>query len=208
MAPNPHKLTLSKDAFSPSSEGQNSNSNDDYPSQVKLVISGSAGGKAVDSLAVDWRQNGFGKEKGKTTLSGIIYELGHGEKADPALEGFSVANEAPGNVPLTLIHPLVKGVDGGFPPVNTSPQHAYFNFSFPTITKAEQIQGKENETKWLAIFKEASQRSLTIELSLGGDESVREAVEKLIGKAWDEEAERAKAEGQDVNTTGARIIFG
>lgn len=206
MAPNPHKLTLSKDAFSPSSEGQNGGSNE-YPSQVKLVISGSAGGKAVDLLAIDWRQNGFGKNKGKTTLSGIIYELSHGEKADPALEGFSVANEAPDNVPLTLIHPLVKGVDGGFPPVNTSPQHAYFNYSLPTITKAEQIQG-ENEQKWLALFKEASQRSLTIELSLGGDESVREAVEKLIGKAWDEEAERAKAEGQDVNTTGARIIFG
>ncbi|UZJ57548.1 hypothetical protein CBS101457_006868 [Exobasidium rhododendri] len=204
MAPNPHKLTLSKDAFAPSNEAQSTVN--EYPEEVKLVISGSAGAKAIDSLAVNWKKDGFGMAKGKTALTGIIYELGQGEAADPTMEAFSVASETPGNIALTLIHPLVGGVNAKLPPPDSAPQHAYICFSLPTITKEEQLQG-ENEGKWLAMFKEASERKLTLELALDGDESVHEAVEKLLGKAWDEEAERAKENGEDVNSTGVRIIF-
>jgi hypothetical protein len=199
--PNPHNLTLSKDAFSHSNESKA----DEYPSEVKLVICGSAGVKAIDSLAIGWKEDGFGKTKGKTTLTGIIYEVGHGETADSAMEQFSVAHKV-GGVATTLIHPLPKGVSGGFPPKDTAPPQVHINYSLPTIHKAEEIQGA-NEEKWLAFLKEASERSLTVELGIGGDESVREAVEKLLGKAWDEEAERCKKEDKDVNTVGARIIF-
>ena len=206
MAPNPHKLTLSKDAFAHPSEAPKNV--DEYPGQVRLVVCGSAGAKAIDSLAVDWKQSGLGKIRGKTTLAGIVYELGHGEQADKALEAFSVANEAPGNVPVTLVHPLAGGIEAAkLPPPNTAPPQATICFSLPTIAKAGDIQGAAEE-KWLALFKEASERGLTLEIALtGGDESVREAVEKLLGKAWDEEAERAKRDDKDVSTTGVRIVF-
>lgn len=208
MAPNPHKLTLSKDAFGQGANGSgNGNNGSNYPTEVRLIVSGSAGGKAIDSLASDWKVDGFGKERGKTKLAGIIYELGHGEKADPSLEAFSVANEAPGFVPVTLIHPLVGGPSQDFHEPNAAPPQVFIAYSLPTIYKADDVQG-DNEEKWLNLLKTASERSLTLELAVGADDTVREAVEKLLGKAWDEEAERVKGEGKDVNTTGVRIIFG
>ncbi|PWN93595.1 hypothetical protein FA10DRAFT_26965 [Acaromyces ingoldii] len=218
----PHNLPpLSKDAFAPSPD-QGSTANN-RPSLVRLVVSGSAGPKAVDALAQGWKKNGFGSGKNETQLSGIVYELARADKPEPALEAFGVSNEAPNNIPLTLVHPLTVASGQLLPQLpakDTAPPHAYIAFALPTITSAASLEG-DNEAKWLAFLREASERNLTLELALpdprttsgkGTDEEaekIREALERVLGKAWDEEVERNKKEGEESgpNTKGLRIIL-
>lgn len=209
MAPRPQNLKLSQDAFQSASAGDGSAARNGRPEKVRLVIGGSAGIPALNELTLMFKQEGFGKEKKSTQLGGVAYEMQPNDKADSALDSFKVAFESPGNVPVTLIHPLPGAIDAKkLPPPDTPPQFAQVCFALPTIRSASEVQG-DHEQKWLELFELASERKLTLELAVASDEKVREAVEKLLGKAWDQETAAAKKAGKEdeVNQNGVRFIF-
>jgi len=82
----------------------------------------------------------------------------------------------------------------------------------PTLTSADAL--RSNLDEWLKFLATAGERNYTLELALpqGGQgseaEQLREAVEELLGKAWDASNEQAKQDGSDVLTNGARILIG
>lgn len=209
MAPKPQNLKLTQEAFQNANAVDASAARNGRPEKVRLVIGGSAGIPALNELTLSFKNDGFGKEKKSTKLGGVAYEMQPNDKADVALDSFKVAFESPGNVPVTLIHPIPGAIDAKkLPPPDTPPQFAQVCFTLPIIRSASDVQG-DNEQKWLELLEVASERKLTLELAIVQNEQVREAVEKLLGKAWDQEVEAAKKAGKEdeVNKNGVRIIF-
>ena len=87
------------------------------------------------------------RPKSSTKLGGLAYEMQPNDKADLALDSFKVAFETPGNIPVTLIHPLSGTVDAkNLPPPDTPPQFAQVCFTLPTIRKASEVQGDNERT--------------------------------------------------------------
>lgn len=209
MAPKPQNLKLSEEALQNANAIDSSAARNGRPEKVRLVIGGSAGIPALNELTLSFKNEGFGKDKKSTKLGGVAYEMQPNDKADSALDSFKVAFETPGNVPVTLIHPIPGTIDAKkLPPPDTPPQFAQVCFTLPIIRSASDVQG-DNEQKWLELFEVASERRLTLELAIVQSEEVREAVEKLLGKAWDQEVAAAKKAGKEdeVNKNGVRIIF-
>lgn len=206
-------LKLSSDVFQQTNQLKTGNAATglERPETVRVVLTGSASLPALDSITRKWKADGFGSKPGNTKLGGVVYEMLQSDKTDQTLDAFGIAHESPGNLPVTLVHPIPGDIDASkLPSPDTAPQFATICFSLPQIRSAADLQGG-NEKKWLDLFKVASERELTLELSVvPNDDSVREALESILGKAWDQEVEAArKADNEaSINEKGARIVIG
>lgn len=186
------------------------------PSQVTLVVGGSAGVVSLDALAKKLKEGGkFGTSSG-TSLRAIVYEASQGEGPD-STHDVTVSLGAENFTPITIVTPLSATTGApALPDAKAKPRHMAQAYALPAFASAAAL--KQHAEAWLAFLDEASKRGYTLDLALaqsaskGGKEAeeLREAVEELLGKAWDREHERAKAEGweDDINNRGVRLVFG
>jgi len=190
------------------------------PAQVTLVVGGSAGVVAVDALAKKLKESGkFGTTSG-TKLRGIVYEASHGE-GPGTTHNVTVSLGAENYTPITIVTPLSSAATAAnaappaLPDAAAKPRHMATSYALPAFASAAAL--KAHAEAWLALLDEASKRESTLDLALaasaakGGKEAeeLREAVEELLGKAWDREHERAKQEGweDNINNKGVRLVF-
>jgi len=209
---------LSKEAFGNAPQGNHSGGHSlTRPSEVTLVVGGSAGVKAIDELTQRIKKDGHFSSpaggEGQTQLHAIVYERNANETVE-SVESIRATLTATDNTPITVVHPLVAGAGGAPPtlPERSAPHHMQLAFAVPTLTSADAL--RSNLDEWLKFLATAGERNYTLELALpqGGQgseaEQLREAVEELLGKAWDASNEQAKQDGSDVLTNGARILIG
>ncbi|PWN18568.1 hypothetical protein BCV69DRAFT_66478 [Microstroma glucosiphilum] len=223
MAPSrPPKLDLASVLSSPpSSNHPTSSVQQQHPSSLSFLTSGSASRSTLDSLCLSWRERGFcGNESIK--LRGLVYELASsGEEPAGTSNALEVGKDARQNLPIGVVNPLAAGLraKSGEPPAlpepgSTSvPAHLSLNFSLPTIRSEADLS---EVNKWVEIIKAARERQNTLEMALvtsdgsreqeGEAERVREKVEEILGKAHsDSAAARQEKEGSD--ESGGYIVF-
>lgn len=221
---------LSKEAFgnnvqpsatTPKSKGHSTT----RPSQLSLVIGGSGDAKDVDLVTQKYNVQGFGIPtaeggEGGVRLDRILYE----RKAHEGVEDLAhikVTLGATNQVPIGLITPLYEVSKAGAPPAlpkDPNPQHMMMSYSLPSFSTAKAL--RDNFDDWLKLFAEASKQQLTFDIALPQASSIanqkesddlKEAVEELFSKAWDEEVNRSKAEGksqEEISANGLKIVVG
>ncbi|PWN38832.1 hypothetical protein IE81DRAFT_332768, partial [Ceraceosorus guamensis] len=192
------------------------------PTQLSLVIGGSGDAKDVDAVTQKYNSQGFGippSEGGSAIkLDRIIYE----RKAHEGVEDtahIKATLGATNQVPLGLITPLHEIPKAGAPPAlpkDANPVHMLLSYSLPSFTTAKAL--KDNFEDWLKLFAEGSKQNLTFDIALPlatpaanqkEADDLREAVEELLSKAWDEEVQRGKADGksqEDIASNGLKIV--